>query len=383
MGESEVRVNRHPSNASVWLRRALVRDLVQQNLVQLGRTPDTEDFASAAGERGKGFSLLRRWRMAGRGSRHLGPRALPRRFALRGAFVVLALGYLSIFGTSAFREAPHRVPIQATSPRETFDGELLHDLDLAASAPTGLPLSLAQMLHLRVRRVVIDPGHGGKDPGCQAESGLEEKTVTLGIARALAPILERRIGAEVILTRRDDSFVGLEDRVNLANRLEADLFLSIHLNWFPNPHIQRVETYFVGWSTDKESLELASRENAGGDLPLSEFEVVLRRMAQTLKVQESRRLAELTQARLFAGQHKKNPQLRDHGVGRAPFVVLMGTRMPSILAEVSFLSHPDEAARLATPAYVEGIARSLADGVADYLSLERETAQGNGSVSRR
>jgi N-acetylmuramoyl-L-alanine amidase len=363
-------VNQHPRNGSVRLREALVRGLVQQNLAQLGRVvPEPESGALRV-------AIPRRRASAedvSSGTRSRVP--LRRRLGLKAGFLALAIGYLSVFGTSAFRQV---VPGPATPPASSaqqYDGELLHELDKATSSPDGLPISLAQMFQLRVRRVVIDPGHGGKDPGCKAPSGLEEKTVTLNIARALAPILERRIGAEVILTRDRDEYVALEERAEHANRLEADLFISIHLNWFPNGKIQRVETYFVGLSNDKESLELAARENAGGDLPLSEFEVVLRRMAQTLKVQESRRLADLVQASLFGGQHKKNSSLKDHGVGRAPFVVLMGTKMPSILAEVSFLSEPEEAERLESPQYLTGIADELADGIVHYLTSGDTTAE--------
>lgn len=360
------------SNVAGGLRQGLVRDLVHQNLAQLGKLPADQ--------------LVKRWRVrAPRVPRlvsDLTPEtveALPatarrRRSVLRALGLLICLGYVCVFGTSAFRQPSQRQAAQHGAEKPTWNGELLADLNAAASLPGGLPMSLAQMFQLRVRRVVIDPGHGGKDPGCKAAGGLEEKTVTLQIARSLATLLEKRLGAEVILTRTDDEYMPLDARAELANRLEADLFLSIHLNWFPTSKIQRIETYFVGLANDKESLDLASRENAGGELPLSEFEVVLRRMAQTLKVQESRRFADLVQGSLFREQVKENPKLRDHGVGRAPFVVLMGTHMPSILTEVSFLSDPAEAKRLESPKYIDHIALALADGIAGYLTAEGPVA---------
>jgi N-acetylmuramoyl-L-alanine amidase len=358
------------------LREALVRDLVKRNLVQLGKLepeppPAAEAFAGA-----RDVQIV---------PGPAAPRRPPerRRGRLRGFVLAVCLGSVSVFGTSAFRQdvPGGRTARPASAP--VWNAELLEDLDAAVQSPHGLPMSLAQMLHLRVGRIVLDPGHGGRDPGCRAGSGLEEKTVTLDIARRLAPILEKRLGAEVILTRENDTFVPLEERAERANRLEADLFVSIHLNWFPAATIQRVETYYVGLSTDKEALEVARRENASGDVRFAELDEILRRMAQTVKVQESGRLAEMVQEALYKSMKQQNPKLRNRGVRRAPFVVLMGTKMPSILAEVSFLSDPDEVKRLESPSYLDTIAEALADGIAPYLSAEANVAAAKADAASR
>jgi N-acetylmuramoyl-L-alanine amidase len=358
------------------LRDTLVRGLVHQNLVQLGKAdplgPDNRGNAEAIA------AGRHRVRPATVSAPPVRRRARSR---LRVPLLSLLLGYFCVFGTSAFRQEPVDVPAQPPAPPESWSRELLDDLEEVATSPSGLAMPLAQMLQLRVRRIVVDPGHGGKDPGARAPGGLSEKDVTLAIAKLLAPQLEQRLGAEVILTREHDEFVALEERAERANRLEADLFLSIHLNWFPSAKIQRVETYYVGLSQDEESLEVAARENAGGEVRVADFDHVLRRMAQTLKVQESGRFADFVQESLYSGVRKTNSKLRNQGVGRAPFVVLMGTRMPSILAEVSFLSDPEEVKRLGNPAHLESIAHALGDGIARYLSAD-ETFAAAGAAPR-
>lgn len=229
-------------------------------------------------------------------------------------------------------------------------------------APKGLEPSL---FRLSVRSVVLDPGHGGTDPGAVG-SGVREKDVTLDVAARVKAILEEGHLA-VSMTRDGDTTLSLKDRVLLANAKRPDLFVSIHVNSLPSVRDKRVvETYVLGTTTDARLQALAGDENRESGYTLADYRRLLEGVLQDARSDESRRLAQAVQGRLVAGLKPSVPRLEDHGVKEAPFVVLIATEMPGVLAEVSTVSNDDEARRLKDPAYRQTIARSLADGILAY-----------------
>ena len=232
----------------------------------------------------------------------------------------------------------------------------------AINAPNGLEPSL---FHLEVRSVVIDPGHGGVDPGATA-SGVVEKDVTLDVARRLRDLLVVQKVA-VSLTREGDTTLSLRDRVALANSKKADLFVSIHVNSLPAvKELRGVETYFLGTTTDPHVERLALDENRASGYTMADFRRLLEGVLADSRQGESRRFAEAVQRDLVNSLRPVVPRLRDRGVRSAPFVVLIATEMPGILAEVSTISNEDEARHLGDPAYRQQIARALSNGILAY-----------------
>lgn len=217
---------------------------------------------------------------------------------------------------------------------------------------------------LEVRKIVLDPGHGGDDSGTAADQ-LSEKDLTLDIALRLEETL-RDDGFEVLLTRRDDEFVSLRDRAELANRLNADLFVSIHINWIVDRRVRGLETYFLGATDDPYLNALARRENRQSGYSLADMRNLLEGIYTDVRRSESSQLAESVQRALLASLRRDNPRLENRGVKTAPFVVLVATEMPAILAEVSCLSNRDEADLLERPLYREHIARALSRGIRRY-----------------
>jgi len=233
----------------------------------------------------------------------------------------------------------------------------------STAKPTSLGnRTLIRSLGLKVTRVVIDAGHGGRDTGSIGPTGYSEKDLVLDVAKRLKILIETEIGAEVVMTRNDDSFVALETRTAIANQQEADLFISIHANSSRTKTVRGVETFFLNFTTSKDALDTASRENAGSDKSVHELSDLVQRIVLSEKVTESRELAQ----RVQTAMSKAKGTGPDRGVKQAPFVVLIGANMPSILAEVSFISNPDEEKVLRTPAYRQHIAESLLDGVRSY-----------------
>lgn len=238
----------------------------------------------------------------------------------------------------------------------------------ASAAPLAVPQnSLSRVLGLRVRRIVIDAGHGGHDSGTLGPSGIEEKTVALDVALRLGHLLHQRLGADVIYTRSTDTFVPLEERTAIANEAHADLFISIHANSSADSEVRGVETYYLNFTTSPDELAVAARENATSDRSVYELSDLVRKIALSDKVDESREFANDVQHALYSGLAAGNPELRDRGVKQAPFVVLIGAHMPSVLAEISFLTNPQDAHELGIPAYRERIAEDLYRGVAAYV----------------
>ncbi|HSP92532.1 MAG TPA: N-acetylmuramoyl-L-alanine amidase, partial [Vicinamibacterales bacterium] len=242
--------------------------------------------------------------------------------------------------------------------------------------------SMARQLGLRVGRIVIDAGHGGRDPGAQGP-GYTEAQLTLDIALRLEKLLEKEPGVEVVLTRRKDEYVALQERTAIANREGADLFLSIHANASRNRTARGVESYLLNFASTPDAAAVAARENASSTLTMSHLNDLVKQIALNSKLDESRDLARQVQTAMVRKLRPSNQQLKDLGVKQAPFVVLVGAAMPSVLVEVSFLSHKQEGRLLGTGAYRQRIAEALLDGVRRYLrTLKRATTDTTDSLPR-
>jgi N-acetylmuramoyl-L-alanine amidase len=228
-------------------------------------------------------------------------------------------------------------------------------------------INLARQFGLGIKRVVIDPGHGGEDPGAVGPSGLKEKDVTLNLAKILAQKLRTYLGIEVILTREEDKFIPLIQRPAIANSKKADLFISIHTNASPDSKGCGIETYYLNFTTDPEAMRVAALENAASDKSLSDLQDLIKAILVNTKLSESRMLAEKVQKELVKGLNKYYPDTMDRGVKYAPFLVLVGTRMPAILVEAGFISNPVEEKRLKDQQYLEMVAEGIAKGIEIYI----------------
>ena len=228
--------------------------------------------------------------------------------------------------------------------------------------------SLIRALGLKIGKIVIDPGHGGHDTGTIGPNGFQEKTLVLDVSKRLGKLLESRMGAEVAYTRRDDTFIPLETRTAIANQAQADLFVSIHANASRDPDARGVETYYLNFTSSPDALEVAARENAVSEESIYQLQDLVKKIALKEKIDESREFASDVQESLHSGLAAKSPSIRDRGVKKAPFIVLIGANMPSILAEISFVSNPEDERRLRTPEYRQKIAESLYRGIAKYVS---------------
>ncbi len=226
--------------------------------------------------------------------------------------------------------------------------------------------SLVRALGLKVARVVIDPGHGGHDQGTEGPKGLLEKDLVLDVAKRVGKLITDRMGAEVIYTRTDDTFVPLEGRTELANEKKADLFLSIHANSSPVPRIAGVETYYLNFTSSKDALDVAARENASSQKSIFELRDLIQKITLHDKAEESKEFASRIQASLYSFSQRNFPSARNRGVKKAPFVVLIGANMPSVLAEIGFLSNGREEALLKKPDYRDRLAEALYRGISRY-----------------
>jgi N-acetylmuramoyl-L-alanine amidase len=262
--------------------------------------------------------------------------------------VVLDTESLSDYKLFSLTE-PFRVVIDVTGEKST-SGKL----------PT-----LAEQLGLEVKRVVIDPGHGGRDPGAVSCNGLLEKDVVLKVAKKVAAKLADKSGFEVILTRSTDVYIPLEERTAIANSKGADLFVSIHANSAPNRKARGIETYFLSLATSKEEMRAAARENAASARQLSDLQAILQDLMQNSKIEESSNLATAVQTQMVNGLEEKY-HVPGLGVKKAPFVVLIGARMPAILAEIGFMSNPVEEKYLSNDRYLSDIAEQLVEGILNY-----------------
>jgi N-acetylmuramoyl-L-alanine amidase len=224
----------------------------------------------------------------------------------------------------------------------------------------------------RIRKVVIDPGHGGEDPGAVGYSGLLEKDVVLSVGKELAGILKEKYDMEVILTRSKDVFIPLHERTAIANSSKADLFISIHANASRRKAARGIETYILNWTTDEESMRVAAREN---NLSLekmkevqSELQMILDDLERDNKKEESRKLAYNVQNLMISSLSRDYKQVIDLGVKQALFYVLVRAEMPSVLVEISFISNRDEERLLSQKKYIDKIAEAIANGVGSYIT---------------
>jgi N-acetylmuramoyl-L-alanine amidase len=244
---------------------------------------------------------------------------------------------------------------------------------MPASATARGEYSLARQLGLGVARVVIDAGHGGHDPGAQS-NGVSESELVLDVALRVEQLLAEQPGVEVVLTRRTDEFIPLEERTAIANREGADLFLSIHANASRQPAARGIETYFLNFATNPDAEAVAARENATSGQTMGHLPELVKTIALNNKVKESHELASIVQTSMMRRLRAQNKSLRDLGVKQAPFVVLIGAQMPSVLAEISFLTNKPEASLLRQSSYRQRIAQALCDAVLKYQgSLKKVT----------
>jgi N-acetylmuramoyl-L-alanine amidase len=228
--------------------------------------------------------------------------------------------------------------------------------------------SLTRVLGLKISRIVIDAGHGGHDTGTIGPHGLMEKDLCLDVALRLGALIEQKLpGAEVIYTRKDDTFIPLEERTAIANEAKADLFLSIHANSSHDPDARGIETYYLNFATSAESMEVASRENANSQESLHDLQDLIQKIARNEKIEESKELANDIQDTLTARMQLISHGEKNRGVKKAPFVVLIGANMPSVLSEISFVSNPGDEKLLRKPEQRQRIADGLYRGVATYL----------------
>lgn len=274
-------------------------------------------------------------------------------FSLRDPFRIV----IDVWGKNG---APHAAEKRAEGSRKgTAD-------KLSGKVPRG---ALARQLALGVRRIVVDPGHGGKDFGAPGfVPGVHEKDLVLAISKRVAAKIRDDLGLEAILTRTGDRYLTLEERTAFANTRHADLFVSIHTNASRDPRAYGIETYFLNLATDDESIRVAAMENATSTKNISDLHSILNDLLKNAKINESRHLASLVQDSLIANMNQRGyDRIKDKGVKQAPFYVLLGARMPSILVEASFISNREECRRLVTPAYQNHLAESIVQGLRKYI----------------
>jgi N-acetylmuramoyl-L-alanine amidase len=260
-------------------------------------------------------------------------------------------------------------PLANGAKTKTKTGRVTSARSLREAQPTSNgDRSLIRALGLKIGKIVIDPGHGGHDTGTIGPNGLLEKDLVLDVSRRLGKLLEARLGAEVVFTRRDDTFIPLETRTSIANQEQADLFVSVHANSSHDPDARGVETYYLNFTSSPEALDVAARENAASDKDIHELQDLVKKIALKEKIEESREFASDVQQSLHSGLAAKTSGVRDRGVKKAPFVVLIGANMPSILAEISYISNPGDEKRLKSPDYRQRIAESLYRGISHYVN---------------
>ncbi len=270
--------------------------------------------------------------------------------------------------------APAQAPAPAPAPAPPADPKEAKAKLTPALAGKDAEVTLAEQLGLKVRRVVIDAGHGGHDTGAIGKAGLREKDVTLAISKRVGEILTDA-GLEVILTRDDDTFVRLEDRSRIANEARGDLFISIHCNAAESRKVRGIETFTLNVASDRYSIRLAARENAASEQSMSDLQFILADLTTKAHTEESERLARRVQTAMVNRLSPKYDGTVDLGTKQALFYVLLGARMPAILVETAFLSHPEDEKRLRSKSYQEELAQAIALGVQGFLEDRSRVAQ--------
>ncbi|MFC2161098.1 N-acetylmuramoyl-L-alanine amidase [Acidobacteriota bacterium] len=233
--------------------------------------------------------------------------------------------------------------------------------------PTTSGYSMVRQLGLGIQRIVIDPGHGGKDPGCIGKENTYEKDIVLDICTRLKKLLLQNKGLEIILTRETDVSVPLDNRADIANQKKADIFISVHANAYPNRKRSGVETFYLNFNHDPDVLKVAAKENATTTKNISQQREILEKIISTDKLMESRDLANRLQKNLVTKLAAQYKGVKNLGVKGGPFWVLIGGEMPSVLVEISHLSNPTEEARLNTTQYRQVVAQGLYEGILQYI----------------
>ncbi len=271
---------------------------------------------------------------------------------------------------------PFRIVIDVWGSRGAKKPQVRPPADTVKKGGKIPPGSLAKQLALGVRRVVIDPGHGGKDYGAPGYlKGLHEKKIVLQIARRLAKKIRAELKLEVMLTRNRDRFLTLEERTAFANTKNADLFISIHTNASRDRRAYGIETYFLNLATDEEAIRVAAMENATSTKNISDLQKILYDLMQNAKINESSRLAGYVQSAIVRHlKNKRYTRIKSKGVKQAPFYVLLGAQMPSILIETSFISNPREGKRLSRQQYQDRLAEGIIQGIRRYIKATSPTA---------
>ncbi len=245
-----------------------------------------------------------------------------------------------------------------------------------AKKPEG-SVSLARQLGLTVSKIVIDPGHGGKDPGCFFDGGIKEKNVVLMLAQILARKVEAKLKCEAVLTRKNDVFIPLEKRTAFANMQKADLFVSLHVNAHKQSEVHGLETYYLNMATDERAVLVAARENATSEKNISDLQSILNDLMLNTKISESSQLAHDVQKGIMGSVGKRYAEVRDLGVKQAPFYVLIGAEMPAVLVETGFVTNSAERRRLQNKKYLETVADGILAGLEGYVRSLSVTARGN------
>jgi N-acetylmuramoyl-L-alanine amidase len=278
-------------------------------------------------------------------------------FSLQDPFRIV----IDVWGTSAGTKEPGQEQLVAAQPEDPLKTSPMTTDNLKSS-------DIARQLALGVHKIVIDPGHGGSDPGAPGYiKGVWEKTIVLQLAKNLARKLQERLQCTVILTRDSDTKLTLEERTAIANTRRADLFISLHTNAARNKKLAGIETYLLNLATDEQAIAVAARENATSKKNISDLEFILSDLMKHAKIGESTRLANDVHQAMIRGMTKKYTGIKDLGVKQAPFYVLLGARMPSILIETSFISNKQECERLLNPAYQDTLCDAIADGIQTYV----------------
>jgi len=228
-------------------------------------------------------------------------------------------------------------------------------------------VTLARQLGLSVKRIVIDPGHGGKDPGTQLDGGIQEKDITLDLAKKLAAVIKKTTGCEVLLTRDKDVFLPLDERTAFANVNKADLFISVHVNAHKQSSVYGLETYFLNMATDESAVMVAARENATSEKNISDLQSILNDLMLNTKISESSKLAYKVQNGMMTKVKKTYKVNKSLGVKQAPFYVLIGAEMPAVLIETGFITNPTEKKRLLNDSYKTLLADGIASGINSYI----------------
>jgi N-acetylmuramoyl-L-alanine amidase len=284
---------------------------------------------------------------------------------LRGIEIEKSVAFLAApsFVVSRGKDASNDATVGTTESVPPVGGEM-NEVAVPLSAPYRLNRSA---LTLTVKRIVIDAGHGGKQHGAISESGVSEKDITLDIALRLRRLMENT-SLEVLMTREADETLQLEQRVDFANANNADIFVSIHVNWMEPREIRPLETYYVGATNDPALIKLARIENRDSGYSLADYRRLLDKIYLDTRREESHKLAKTINSELYRSLSQINPELENRGVKMAPFAVLIGTQMPAVLAEVSCLSNEEDVKLLINADYREKIAQALFRGILSYTN---------------